>query len=58
MLRLSELRGFIVCGNHLGKIYGKISAENRNRKPLYNQTMGRGFLVSGCSCGGYIIERL
>ena len=25
-----------------GKIYGKISAENSNRKPLPNETMGRG----------------
>ena len=41
MLRLSELlNGFIVCGIFFGKIYGKISAENRNRKPLPNQTMG------------------
>lgn len=54
MLRLSELRGFIVSGNHLGKIYGKISVENRKRKPLPIETMGRGFLVSDCVCGGYI----
>ena len=47
MLCLSELRGFIVCGNHLGKIYGKISAENRKRKPLPIETMGRGDLWSG-----------
>ena len=47
MLRLSELRGFIVYGNHLGKINGKISAENHNRKPLPNETMGRGDLWSG-----------
>lgn len=54
MLCLSELSGFIVCGSHLGKIYGKISAENRKRKPLPIKTVGRGFLVSGCVCGGYI----
>lgn len=42
MLRLSELSGFIVCGNHLGKIYGKISVENHRRKPLPIETMGRG----------------
>ena len=54
MLRLSELSGFIVCGNHLGKIYGKISAENSNRKPLPIETMGRGFLVSDCVCTEYI----
>ncbi len=47
MLRLSELSGFIVCGYHLGKIYGKISPENRNRKPLPIETMGRGILGSG-----------
>ena len=59
MLRLSELSGFIVCGNHLGKIYGKISAENSNRKPLPIETMGRGFLVSDCVCGGYThLQRL
>ncbi len=28
MLRLSELSGFIVCGNRFEKIYGKISPEN------------------------------
>ena len=42
MLRLSELSGFIVCGNHLGKIYGKISVENHRSKPLPIETMGRG----------------
>ena len=47
MLRLSELSGFIVCGIFFWKIYGKISAENHNRKPLPIKTMGRGDLVSG-----------
>ena len=45
MLRLSELlNGFIVCEIFFWKIYGKISAENRNRKPLTIETMGRGDL--------------
>ena len=47
MLRLSELSGFIVCGSLYGKINGKISAENSNRKPLPIETMGRGGLWSG-----------
>ena len=47
MLRLSELSGFIVRGYHLGKIYGKISAENSKRKPLPIKTVGRGDLGSG-----------
>ncbi len=47
MLCLSDvLSGFLVGGNHLGKICCRISAENRNRKPLPNETMGRGILVS------------
>ena len=54
MLSLSELSGFIVCGSLYGKNYGKISAENSKRKPLPIETMGRGFLVSGWMCGGYI----
>ena len=54
MLRLSELRGFIVCGSLYGKINGKISVENHRRKPLPIETMGRGFLGSDCVCGGYI----
>ena len=57
MLRLSELRGFIVSGNHLGKIYGKISVENHRRKPLPIETMGRGFLVSDCVCTEYITPK-
>ena len=45
MLCLSELlNGFIVCGIIFWKIYGKISAENHNRKPLPIETMGRGDL--------------
>ncbi len=55
MLRLSELRGFIVCGNHLGKIYGKISAENSNIKPLPNRTMGRGDFM--CICGWMVYTK-
>lgn len=47
MLCLSELRGFIVCGNLFGKIYGKISAENRNRKHFSKSFKGRGILRSG-----------
>ena len=47
MLRLSDVLSGLVCGNHLGKIYGKISVENSNRKPLPIDTMGRGILVSG-----------
>ena len=47
MLRLSELSGFIVCGNRFEKIYGKISAENSKRKPLPVETVGRGVLGSG-----------
>ena len=47
MLCLSELSGFIVCGNRFEKIYGKISPENRNRKPLPIVTMGRGIWGSG-----------
>lgn len=55
MLRLSDvLGGFLVCGSLYRKIYGKISTENSNRKPLPIKTVGRGFLVSGCVCGGYI----
>ena len=27
MLRLSDVLSGLVCGNHLGKIYGKISAK-------------------------------
>lgn len=53
MLRLSDVLSGLVCGNHLGKIYGKISAENHNRKPLPNETMGRGALWSGCEGAGY-----
>ena len=44
MLRLSELSGFLVGGNRFEKICGKISLENRNRKPLPIETMGRGDL--------------
>ena len=55
MLRLSELRGFIVSGSLYGRINGKISAENRKRKPLPIETMGRGFLVSACGCVEHII---
>lgn len=58
MLCLSELRGFIVSGNHLGKIYGKISVENRNRKPLPIETMGRAFLVSACVRTEYITPKV
>ena len=58
MLRLSELSGFIVCGSLYGKNYGKISAENRNRKPLLNETMGRGFLVSACVRTEYITPKV
>lgn len=58
MLRLSELSGFIVCGSLYGKINGKISVENHRRKPLPIETMGRGFLVSGCAYGRYIAEIL
>ena len=47
MLCLSELSGFIVRGYHLGKIYGKISAENSKRNPLPIEAMGRGVLGSG-----------
>ena len=55
MLRLSELlNGFIVCGIFFWKIYGKISAENHNRKPLSIETMGRGDLGSGCVHTEYI----
>lgn len=54
MLRLSELSGFLVGGNRFEKICGKISPENRNRKPLLNQTMGRGDLGSGCVRTEYI----
>ena len=53
MLCLSELSGFIVCGIFFWKIYGKISAENHNRKPLPIKTMGRGDLVSGLEWAGY-----
>ena len=48
MLRLSELSGFIVCGNLFRKIYCKISAENSNRKPLPIETVGRGDFMSIC----------
>ena len=58
MLRLSELRGFIVCGNHLGKICGKISAENSKRKPLPIEAMGRGDWGSGCVCTEYITPKV
>ena len=58
MLRLSELSGFIVCGSLYGKNYGKISAENRNRKPLPIETMGRGFLVSGSVYTEYITPKV
>lgn len=44
MLRLSELSGFIVCGNRFEKICGKISAKNCKIKPLTIETMGRGDL--------------
>ncbi len=40
--------------NRVEKYWRKISAENRKRKPLPIETMGRGFLVSGWVCGGYI----
>ena len=46
MLCLSELSGFIVCGNRFEKIYGKISPENSKRKPLPIEAMGRGVLGS------------
>ena len=54
MLRLSELSGFIVCGSLYGKNYGKISAENRNRKHFSKSFKGRGFLVSGWVWAIYI----
>ena len=47
MLCLSELSGFIVCGNRFEKIYGKISPENSKRKPLPIEAMGRGIWGSG-----------
>ena len=47
MLRLSDVLSGLVCGNLFGKINGKISAENCNRKPLPIETMGRGDLWSG-----------
>ena len=56
MLRLSELRGFLVGGNRFEKICGKISTENSNRKPLPNQTMGRGIWGSGLEGVGYILH--
>ena len=58
MLRLSELRGFIVCGYLFRKIYGKISAENSKRKLLPIETMGRGDLWSGCVCTEYITTKV
>ncbi len=54
MLRLSELSGFIVCGNRFEKIYGKISPENSKRKPLPIETMRRGDWGSGCVRTEYI----
>ncbi len=47
MLRLSELSGFIVCGSLTEKSMAKSRQKNRNRKPLPNETMGRGDLWSG-----------
>lgn len=44
---LVSIERFYSRGNHLGKIYGKISVEKRNRKPLPIDTMGRGDLWSG-----------
>ena len=40
MLRLSELRGFLVGCNRFEKICGKISAKNCKIKPLTIETMG------------------
>ena len=57
MLCLSELSGFIVCGNRFEKIYGKISPENRNRKPLPIETMGRGVFMSICVWITYIKQQ-
>ncbi len=56
MLCLSDvLGGFLVCGSLYGKIYGKISAENRKRKPLPNRTMGRGDFM--CICGWMVYTK-
>lgn len=52
MLRLSELSGFLVGGNRFEKICSKISTENRNRKPLTIETMGRGDLGEWLRVGG------
>ena len=41
--------------NRVEKYWRKISAENRKIKPLPIETMGRGFLVSGCGCVEHII---
>lgn len=57
MLCLSELRGFIVCGSLYGKINGKISTENRNRKLLPIETMGRGVFMSICVWITYIKQQ-
>lgn len=43
MLRLSDVLSGLVCGNHLGKIYGKISAENRKRNPFPLKLWGGAF---------------
>ena len=45
MLCLSDVLGGL--WQSLRKNYGKISAENHNRKPLPIETMGRGDLWSG-----------
>ena len=49
MLRLSELRGFIVSGNYLGKIYGKISVENHRENPFPSKLWG------GVICGVVVL---
>ena len=56
---LVSIEWFYSLWQSYGKINGKISAENSNRKPLPIETMGRGFLVSDCVCGGYThLQRL
>lgn len=44
MLRLSDVLSGLVCGNRFVKTLSIISTENRNRKPLTIETMGRGDL--------------
>lgn len=52
MLRLSELRGFIVSGSLYEKIYGKISVENHRENSFPSKLWGGAFWgVTVCAEG-------